>query len=164
MLPATTAAQTVAQREDRIKAALVFKVIKFVDWPAAVLPDREPLQICALGTSPVGEALSAADGKAARDRFARFRRIDGLSAAETKGCHVLYLPGGARDNTSGLPALVRERGILTVSDRPDFARRGGMIGLIRAENRISFEINLRNAREGGIEPGAPLLELANIID
>lgn len=165
MLPLkATIAETVVQREDRIKAALVFKLVKFVEWPAAAMNGKDPIQICALGDSKVGEALSAVDGKPARDRLAQFRRIGSLSPAEFKGCHVLYVPGGAREISVGVPFALRGRGVLTVSDAPDFVRRGGMIGLGQGENKLSFEINLRNTREGGLEPGAPLLELATIIE
>ncbi len=157
-------AQTTTLREDRIKAALVFKLVKFVDWPVAALAGKDPLQICALGDSAVGEALAIVDGKAARDRVAQFRKIGGLSLNDVKGCHVLYIPGGTREIGSGLSSALRGRSVLTVSDAPDFARRGGMIGLIHGENKVTFEINLRNARESGLEVGAPLLELATIVE
>lgn len=163
-LPALAWSESSLQREERIKAALVFKLVKFVNWPAAAMSGREPIQICALGESRVGEALSAVDGKPARDRLAQFRKIAGLTVNEIKGCHVLYIPANAREIGNGLPGHLRGRGVLTVSDASDFARRGGMIGLVQNENKLSFEINLRSARESGIEPGAPLLELAVIIE
>ncbi len=162
--PANVGAESAASREDRIKAALVFKLVKFVDWPAAMMAGKEPIQICSFGDSPVAEALSAVDGRPARDRTAQFRKLGALSAAEAKGCHVLFVAGNAREIAGGLPSAARGRGVLTVSDGPDFARRGGMIGLARGENRVAFEINLRAARDSGLEPGAPLLELATIVE
>jgi hypothetical protein len=164
VLSAGVMAETAPPREDRIKAALIFKLIKFVDWPAAALAGKDPLQICVLGDSPVGDALANVDGKPARDRLAQFRRVEALSLAETRSCHVLYIPAGTREIGGGVPAGLRGRSVLTVSDAPDFARRGGMIGLSRGENKMSFEINLRNARESGLEPGAPLLELATVVE
>ncbi len=154
------------QREDRIKAALVFKLVKFVEWPASALSGSMPLQLCAYGNSGVAEALAAADGKPARDRTAKFRKLDSLATAEIKGCHVLFIAGGARELLNDVPPALRTRGggLLTVSDHPEFARRGGMIGLAHGENKVKFEINLRAAREGGLEPGASLLELATIVD
>ena len=162
LLSATAWSETSGSREDRIKAALLFKLVKFVDWPAMAMAGQDPIQICVLGESPVGDALAVVDGKPARDRLAKFRKITTL--AEVKGCHLLYIPAGARELVNGLPAAARGRGILTVSDATDFARRGGIIGLTRGENKLSFEINLRNARESGLEPSAPLLELAIIVE
>lgn len=157
-------ADAAALREDRIKAALVFKLVKFVEWPAAMMAGKDPIQICVFGDSPVGEALAAVDGRPARDRIAQFRKLATLAPAEAKGCHVLYLAGTAREIANGLPGGLRGRGALTVSDAPDFARKGGMIGLARGENKVAFEINLRLARESGLEPGAPLLELATVVE
>ena len=164
LLSAETSADTPQQREDRIKAALVFKLVKFVEWPVTALAVNDPLLLCSLGDSPVGVALAAVDGKPARDHLAQFRRIGGLSLADVKGCHVLYIPGGAREIGGGVPVVLRGRSVLTVSDAPDFARRGGMVGLIQGENKIAFEINLRNARESNLEPGASLLELATVVE
>ncbi len=171
LLAATALLQPVAhantvQREERIKAALVFKLVKFIEWPVSALSGNMPLQLCAYGNSGVADALATADGKPARDRTARYRKIDSLSTNDLKGCHVLYIASGTRELANGAPPSLRSRGsgLLTVSDHPEFARRGGMIGLTQSENKISFEINLRSAREGGLEPGASLLELATVVD
>lgn len=165
LLPAGARAETI-QREDRIKAALVFKLVKFVEWPVSALSGNVPLQLCAYGSSGVAEALAAADGKPARDRTARFRKLDSLAANDLKGCHVLFIASGTRELLNGVPPALRARGsgLLTVSDHPEFARHGGMIGLAQGENKVTFEINLRATREGGLEPGASLLELATIVD
>ncbi len=53
---------------------------------------------------------------------------------------------------------------MTISDAQDFTRRGGIIGLVRSENKMAFEINLKAARENGLEPSAPLLELATVVE
>ncbi|MBL0124624.1 MAG: DUF4154 domain-containing protein [Betaproteobacteria bacterium] len=76
---------------------------------------------------------------------------------------VLYLPAGAREVSGNLPSTLRGRPLLTVSEATDFARHGGVIGLFRNENKLSFEINLRNAKEGSLNIGAPLPELATIV-
>jgi hypothetical protein len=157
------AADEAAQREARIKAALVFKIVKFVDWPASSFGPGVPVRICTLGDSPVAQALSAVDGKPVRDRSAQILRL-GSTPGEVASCHVLYLAPTARDAIPGLQAALRGRAVLTISDQPEFARRGGMIGLERDENRIAFEINLRAAREAGLAPAAPLLELARVVE
>lgn len=161
LLPMGAAAD---QREDRIKAALIFKLVKFIDWPSSAWAPGDRLQLCALGMSGVGQALAAADGKPVRDRIAQFRWIETLSAAQVKGCHVLFIPAGAREIGDAPPAALRGRSTLTVSDAPEFARRGGMVGLVRGENKIGFEINLRAARDAGLDPEAPLLELATLVE
>lgn len=164
LLSAGSAWSDTVSREDRIKAALIFKLVKFVDWSPQALPAGSPMQFCVVGTGGVGEALAAADGKPVRDRVLKYRRLEGLGG-DVRGCHVLFIPAG-RDAAASVPSQLRQRGsgVLTISDQPDFARRGGMIGLTQAENKVGFEINLRITREAGVEPGASLLELANVLD
>ena len=164
LLSASARADGEVPREERIKAALVFKLVKFVEWPAAALPGKDPVRLCVLGESAIGEALAVVDGRPVRDRLTQFRKIASLTPAEVKGCHVLYIASGVRETSGGTLPGLRGFPTLTVSDAPDFARHGGMIGLTRSENKLSFEINLRNARESGLEPGAPLLELATIVE
>ena len=163
-LPAEGAAQTAAQREDKIKAALIFKLIKFVDWPAELMPGKEPIQVCALGETPVSSLLAEINGKHVRDRAALFRNVGGLQVGDLRGCHVLFLSDGAKEIAGGLPAGVRRKGLLTISDAPDFIRRGGIIGLVRSENKMAFEINLKMARESSLDRSAPMLELAVVVE
>ncbi len=162
-LAGSAMADEAAQREARIKAALVFKIVKFVDWPAGTFGAGVPVRICTLGDSPVAQALSAVDGKPVRDRSAQIVRL-GSAPGDAAACHLLYVAPTSRDAVAGLQAALRGRAVLTVSDLPDFARRGGMIGMERDENRIAFEINLRAAREAGLAPAAPLLELARVVE
>ena len=163
-LPLAAAAQTGGQREDKIKAALIFKLIKFVDWPVELMPGKAPIQVCALGDTSVGILLAEVDGKHVRDRAAQFRSLASLSAAELRACHVLFIPESARESMAVLPASVRRKGLLTISDAPDFIRRGGIIGLTRSENRIAFEVGLKAARESSLDPSAPMLELATVVE
>jgi hypothetical protein len=153
-------------REERIKAVLIFKILKFVNWPASALAVKDPLVICMTGESPMAEALTTAEGRLIGEHPIQQRKVSGLSPADLKGCHVYYLPAGQRDwnGAAGAINALRGRPLLTVSDGPDFARKGGVIGLVRGENRIGFEVSLKTARENGLEIGAPLLELATLVD
>ena len=149
-------------RENRIKAALVFKIAKFIEWPPGSIRDRT-LTICTHGDSPVATALAGVDGREVRGFRARYRRLEALDDDAARGSQVLYLsrvPGGAP--RSQVPAV--GHATLTVGDAERFAARGGMVGLVSGENRVTFEINLRAARAVGIDIAAPLLELANVLE
>lgn len=148
-------------RENQIKAALVYKVVKFVEWPADAVRDGE-LMFCAFGDSPVVAALAGIEGRPVRAYRARFRRLEAPTGEVARGCHVLYLAAGAgRDQTPVAPGA---HATLTVGDSEDFVSRGGMVGLVNRGNRMSFEINLRAARAAGIRIAAPLLELADVVE
>lgn len=151
-------------KEDRIKAAIVYKLGKFIEWPATAFKSGSaPLAVCLLGDDPIAEVLS----KTKRPTVQGHRIAvvtPGRGALATSGCHILYIPDDATpelarvlDSLSGAP-------VLTVSDSRGFARRGGMIGLVRSGKRLRFEINPRAARQAGLKISAPLLELADIVE
>jgi len=106
--------------------------------------------------------LAAIDGRVLRDRVARYRKVAAVTPTETRGCHVLFV--SSRDAAAAAIGMQRVHPVLTIGDVADFAVRGGVIGLVRHENRISFEINRRAARDSGLDIGAPLLELATVVD
>lgn len=150
-------------REARIKAVLILRLLKFVDWPTdSAARVAESLQICTWGDSPTEAALQHLQGQKIREREIRIRKLG--TPLDTRSCHVLFVSEGVRDVT---PAQLHNSGsaaLLTISDMPDFNKRGGIIHLVRQENRIGFEIQLRNAREQRLNIGAPLLELARVVD
>jgi hypothetical protein len=61
-----------------------------------------------------------------------------------------------------LPPL-ENAGVLTVSDIPQFARRGGMIELVLAGNKVRFEINVAATARAGLTLSSELLKLAVVV-
>ena len=150
-------------REARIKAVLVIRLVKFVEWPGETR--AEPLNICTWGESSTTAGLHSLQGQSVREREIRVRKLSTSGAGpDSRGCQVLFVTDGARDinldrlYSTGSPAL------LTISEMPDFSKRGGIISLITQDNRVAFDIHLRNARESGLQIGAPLLQLARVVN
>jgi hypothetical protein len=107
-------------------------------------------------------ALQGLKNQKVRERDVHFKKL--TVPLDTRGCHVLYVSNTVREVS---PALLYGSGssaVLTISDMPEFNKRGGIINLVRKDNRIGFDIQLRYAREHGLQIGAPLLELARVVD
>ena len=156
-------AQADLAREARIKAVLVIRLVKFVEWPGEAR--AEPLNICTWGESSTAAGLHSLQGQSVREREIRVRKLAIPAAGpNSRGCQVLFVAEGARDVSpsvlygSGSPAL------LTISEMPEFNKRGGIISLITQDNRVAFDIHLRYARESGLQIGSPLLQLARVVD
>lgn len=150
------------ERETLIKAAIVYKLAKFVEWPDASFagPDS-PLRLCLLGDTQLATALRAAEGRAVRGHPVAVGQLEDPSGVDD--CHVVYV---ARDQQAQLGRLLtRFNGhpVLSVSEIDDFAHHGGVIGLVRRGKRLGFQVNLRNAQRAGLTVSAPLLELAEVI-
>ncbi len=159
------AAEPELTREARIKAVLMLRMIKFVEWPAEVLSRNDNLQLCTWGEGATSAALQSLQGQKVREHEVRVRKLPPAIALDAKGCHVLYVADSARAeffaNTLYGSA---NRALLSISDMPDFGKRGGIISLVQQDNKIGFEVQLRHARAGGLQIGAPLLELARSVE
>jgi YfiR/HmsC-like len=153
LLPAAAFAQ---YAEAEVKAAFVFNVAKFAEWPPEILPPGAPLRLCVLGTpDALGAALLALEGKTVQGRTLEVRA--GAALAPLRPCHLLVL---TPDVPEARRVLAGEQGTLTLGDGDGFTEAGGIIGITVAERRVRFDVNLEAARRGGIRLSAQLLRLA----
>lgn len=152
------------EREAKIKAAVIFKILKFVEWPFAAMPAPDtPLLVCLLGRDPLAAALADLEGVSTQGHALHFLYVAYPLPGATR-CHALVVAAGESEHLHPLLDHLAERPTLSLAEIPNFARRGGIVGLVRATNRLSFEINLRAARRAGLSISAPLLELATIVE
>lgn len=166
MLLALNAGGASAQEaaEADVKAAMVFNIARFTQWPAAVLGGPEsPFTVCVSGRDDTIAALEALEGKPLHARPIRVVPLDrqpGLG-----DCRVLFVARGESYRLSQLSALMAAsaKPVLTIGDVRDFASRGGMVALVRADERIRFEINPREVESKGLSMSSRLLSLAIIV-
>lgn len=158
LVPARSGSE-VGGAEYTVKAAFLYNFTKFVDWPPQKEPDRgNAFVIGVVGSDPFGPALDALDGKAARGKRVSVRRIS--DAGNLEGCDILFVPTSESERVTRILNAVHKRSILTVSDVPEFAKRGGMIELLKAGERIRFRINAAAAEQVGLRISSHLLKLA----
>ena len=148
--------------EYAVKAALVYKVARFVEWPKdSGCPDRA-ITVAVLGEDRFGDSLDRAlEGRKLGDHPVRVRRV--TRADEVPFCTVLWL--GA-DQAHLLPVVadqVRARFVLVIGDAAGFARRGGMIGLPVENERVVVEVNPEAASAGGVVISSRLVGVARLV-
>lgn len=150
------------EREALIKAAIVYKLAKFVEWPATSFAQADsPLHLCLLGSTPLAAALAGAEGRLVRGHPVTVIKINDLRRIDA--CHVVYIAQAEQRQLEDLMGQFDGRPVLSVSEIEGFASHGGVIGLVRRGNRLGFQVNLRNAQRSGLTVSAPLLELAEVI-
>jgi hypothetical protein len=120
------------------------------------------MAICIVGENPFGAALSALAGKAVGSHPVEVRPVS--SGTELEKCHIVFISQAEQGRARALVSRLAHLPILTVSDIDDFARSGGMIGLVEAEQRIRFDINLATARQANLKLSSQLLKLATIVE
>ncbi len=145
--------------EAAVKVAFIYNFFKFIEWPAAVAA-QSSYNLCLSSETAFGDALSMLEGKTINGKPLNVWRD--VAGNMLENCHMVFV--GAGTNPADYLASARILPVVTVSDDAGFVQKGGVIGLLRDGNRLSFEINLDIARANGIHINANLLKLAkNVI-
>ena len=159
LLLTLTQAKAEVTKEDKVKAAIVYNMIKHVQWPKK----NKTLTLCIIGEGAINRELQKINRK-----FSEGRRLSVThkthSAPLDKLCELVYLHSVNNKTTEAVLQKLKNSDVLTISDREQFAQQGGIIGLYRTGKRIRFAIN-RSAAEGAkLSIGDQLLKLAKIIN
>ena len=125
--------------EFEIRAAFLFSLAKFTDWPEQSLPAGSPLIIGVVGTSPMALALErAAIGPLQGHRIVvkRFRPAD-----EVPACHILYFPQAEERFLPAIRDRLSRQAVFTIGETSFFLGYGGALQLFTEEGRLRFVIN-----------------------
>lgn len=158
--PALLPAQDAKPTEYQVKAAYLTNLGRFVSqWSARAGSPDETFDLCVLGQDPFGPDLdTAVKGEKIGGSPLAAKRIAGPQ--EAAGCRVLFISGSDDAQLSAVLAALGTAPVLTVSDIPDFVKRGGMIQFILDGNHVRFEINIAAAQRAGLTLSSELLKIA----
>ena len=142
-----------------MKSAYLYNFGKFITWPPDPAKSPDAFEICVLGKDPFGPILDeTVKGEKINGRKIEIRRI--LRVSEASGCNILFISSSEENHLPGIVAETPRMHLLTVSDIPRFAERGGTIGLVSQEDRIRFEVNRKRAEESHLGLSSELLKVA----
>jgi hypothetical protein len=144
-----------ALEEPPLKAAIVFNLLQYVQWPdEAALGAGAPLSLCAERQGALWPHLAALNGRTVRQLRLELR--DAADAAAARGCRAWVLEDGGR-----LPAQRGDAGLLTIGDGARADAAGIVIGLHRGPaSRLFFDVDLVAARQQGLQLSSKMLRLA----
>ncbi|HYP16531.1 MAG TPA: YfiR family protein [Opitutus sp.] len=148
--------------ELEVKAVFVFNFARFVQWPAEAERETEPVVIGVLGRDPFGPTLDAVvRGEKVGGRPLIVRRI--ARVEEALECHEVFISASEERDLPRILAFLDGKPVLTVSDIPDFAGRGGMIGLVPSSGRTRIQINAEVAKAAQLVISSKLLRPSEVV-
>jgi len=161
LCPVFGLAEAPTAEESALKAALVYKLAQFVDWPE---PDGgETFAFCVLGEDVFGGALDRLQGRQLDQRPVVVRHYR-QSEAVSPDCRVLFVGPDKIPFEREILARFAGRPMLTLGESQHFAENGGMIQLRRSGRKFAFVINPNRARRDGLTIAAPLLSMSTIVE
>jgi hypothetical protein len=146
--------------EYQVKATYLYNFGRFVKWPDALPAGKsDSFSVCVLGQDPFGSILdSTLAGEALDGKPVLLRRIS--KPRDAGECRILFISAAEERHLKEILTALDESGVLTVSDMPDFTRRGGMIQFVLEGERVRFEINLASAESARLVLSSELLKVA----
>lgn len=161
-IPRMSLAQPV---ENQVKAAILYNFAKFVTWPAESFADEtSPLIIAILGDDDLHKSIDNLEGKKIGQRTITIRHWSRHDLHRSKRpCQILYVAVSEEKNLSGILSAVAKEPILTVSDLPKFAQRGGTLNFEKKKKHIRFAINLDASDQAGLKISSKLFPLATTV-
>ena len=153
-------AQQARPSEYQVKAAYIYNFGRFVTWPAtAAAEPHSSFAICVLGKDPFGPILdSTLGGESLEGKPVAIRRIQ--KPQDAAGCRILFIDSAEESHLREILITLDDESILTVSDMPDFSRRGGMIQFVLDGERVRFEVNLTSTENAKLTLSSELLKVA----
>jgi YfiR/HmsC-like len=144
--------------EYRLKAAFVYNFLVYTEWPAAVAPAGVPLQVCIAGADPFGNDIDALHGRMVGGRPIELQRKS--AAAPLKACHAVFISNASEDRWVRVFSGLKGKPVLVITDSPGALAHGATLNMNLLRDRVTFEANLANAREAGLQLSSKLLRLA----
>lgn len=162
LLVLSSAPVQAVDKADLVKAAIIEKVARFIEWPGqAGSPVPAAFQICTAGDHPLLPAIRVYyENIVLAERpvvIQVLRKGDALN-----GCRIFY----AKD-TADLPRLraSAEAGhVLLIAEGSDMAKAGMHVGFYTDMNRLRIEVNRKSLEAAGLKASFRLLEVAKVVE
>lgn len=157
----TAHGQEKAIGEYDVKAAFIYNVAKFVEWPDTSPDNKSTLTIYILGDAPFGSALDTIRGKTIKGKTVVVKKTNSLNMLENGD--ILFISNSEKEKLEQILNRISRLPILTVGDTESFAKNGVIVNFYIEDKKIRFEINIEAANRAGLRISSNLLKLGKII-
>lgn len=168
-------AQADDDRLAKVKAAYLYNVVKFTQWPSDKLGDRDKIKVLLFGRDAVAEHLiGGVNARRAQNRSIEVEYLDpatirsnpALLEAKLAGSDLIYVAENQRSYWPQLAQLSHRYSVLLTSGNVEFARQGGMVAVHydSEQDRVRFVINLAQVKQAKLSISSKLLKFAQVID
>ncbi len=154
-----------SSREYRIKAAYLYQLGRYVEWPSRVFGGpQSPFMIGVFAENPIASNLmQIAQSRKIHDRPIAVRMYSGPS--NLAAIHILFVPGSLDPKLQS--EIIRQttgKPILLVGEGEGFTSMGGAISFVIEDNRVRLYIARKVVEQQGLSISAKLLQVGHVVD
>jgi hypothetical protein len=149
-------------REYDLKAALLYNVAKYSDWPdEAFATPADPIVIGVLGENPFGDVLRRiVQGRTINGRAIVVRHATGLAALH--GSHLVFISASEASRAAELSLALERAHAVSVSDTPQSAAFTAVNLAVRGD-KVVFSVHLGRVTRARVTISSRLLHLAEAV-
>lgn len=163
LLPRLSHADTASVTDVDIKAALTYKLAKYVDWPPqAFHGDSTAFVMCVVGNEALVNAFRRFENKPLHNRNVSVRRVSG-DTLDLRRCHLVYFASSEHPDLRYTLETLSGASVLTVGETSDFVSQRGMVALLTHDTGVRLAINLPASKDADLTISSQLLQLASVV-
>jgi hypothetical protein len=148
--------------EYEVKAAFIYNIAKFVEWPEKALSESKSVfNLCIIGADPFGRSVQQIEGKIVKGRRLEVTRV--ASVREVKGCNALFISRSEKERLAGITEAAGSLSVLTIGDTEGYAPGGVMVNFRLEQRKVRFDIDLEKTKRSRLLISAQLLKLARTV-
>jgi len=152
-------AQPSPASEAHLRAAIIYNLTKFIDWPSWKLGDaQKEFVIGVIGN----DAIAAELNDAVRDKQVQGRPVvvqNVTTVLQAEQCHVLYVENSGRRQFKEMAPKLSKAAVLAISEN-SLGDTGIVIALPLVANHIQIQVDLKAAQNLNLIISSKLLHLA----
>lgn len=163
MVAWSTSTNAESEAELQVRAQFVYNFANFVEWPSEAFSEKEsPIKVCLFGHVNFAPYLYSFSGTLIGRRPLIVTKAEKMEDIR-EGCHILYVGYDERVRLPSFWKQIQYIYVLSVGERREFTDKGGIINIMRTQDRLQFEVNIENALSNGLFLDSDLLALARVI-
>lgn len=148
---------------NQVRAAFIYNLANFVEWPVQDGRIDEPTFVIAvIGNDEIYQNLKTL----AKDEYIKKKSIEVkrfVTIDNVNNCQILFIGTSTTVNMINILKVAAGLNTLTVGAADGFVDLGGMVNLRDQGRRIQIEINIDAAQKVGIKFNAKLLQVATVV-
>jgi hypothetical protein len=147
-----------AMEEAEVKAAIVYNLLQFLEWPDA--PVGNAFVLCLRPASELIGPMQKLSGQPVRGAVLEVRP---LAPGDARGCQVAYADGTEAERAQLARRFRSEAMTLVIADRAVVMDESTAIQLRWVDNKIAFDVNMAAVRRAGAQVSSKILRLAKVV-